>query len=381
MPDGAGKTAKQMMHSPERFLNRELSWLDFNRRVLEEASNPSHPLLERLRFLSISASNLDEFEMVRYAGLREQVRAGVTRRSQEGLTPGEQIALIEEASLGLIASQQARWRQLKEELETQNIFVLSGSDLNKRDKADLDEFFRNHIFPVLTPLAVDPAHPFPFIPNLGFSVALDLVSVNGDEGHIGIVPLPAFVRRFIRLPRNAKGALRFIPLEDVIGLFVRDLFPGFKERERCLFRIVRDSDIEIEEEAEDLIREFEVLLKQRRRGRIVRLRMQSSAPKHLRDFIIREIGTEEADVVLYDGLVNPYDGQAMGVFGEMCVEKLGFTREEQDAFAVESVKRSQAAIESGAFRNEIAPVTVASRKGDLMPLREMEHRLRLLDPA
>ncbi|MCB9961278.1 MAG: RNA degradosome polyphosphate kinase [Hyphomonas sp.] len=303
MPDGAGKTAKQMMHSPERFLNRELSWLDFNRRVLEEASNPSHPLLERLRFLSISASNLDEFEMVRYAGLREQVRAGVTRRSQEGLTPGEQIALIEEASLGLIASQQARWRQLKEELETQNIFVLSGSDLNKRDKADLDEFFRNHIFPVLTPLAVDPAHPFPFIPNLGFSVALDLVSVNGDEGHIGIVPLPAFVRRFIRLPRNAKGALRFIPLEDVIGLFVRDLFPGFKERERCLFRIVRDSDIEIEEEAEDLIREFEVLLKQRRRGRIVRLRMQSSAPKHLRDFIIREIGTEEADVVLYDGIL------------------------------------------------------------------------------
>ena len=303
MAEGAAKTVKQLMASPERFLNRELSWLEFNRRVLEEAANPSHPLLERLRFLSISASNLDEFEMVRYAGLREQVRAGVTRPSQEGLTPAAQIAQIEEVSLELIADQQARWRQLKEELETEKIHVLSAEDLSKKDLADLDEFFRNHIFPVLTPLAVDPAHPFPFIPNLGFSVALDLVSDHGDEGHIGIVPLPAFVRRFIRLPRSPKGGLRFIPLEDVIGLFVTDLFPGFREKSRCLFRIVRDSDIEIEEEAEDLIREFEVLLKQRRRGRIVRIRMQSSAPQHLREFIATEIGAETADVVLYDGIL------------------------------------------------------------------------------
>ncbi|MEZ5954546.1 MAG: RNA degradosome polyphosphate kinase [Hyphomonas sp.] len=303
MPDGAAKTARQMMQSPQRFLNRELSWLGFNHRVLEEAANSSHPMLERLRFLSISASNLDEFEMVRYAGIREQVRAGMTRRTQEGLTPSEQVRQIEEASLKLIAEQQARWRQLKDELETENIHVLAASDLGKKDKAELDDFFRNHIFPVLTPLAVDPAHPFPFIPNLGFSVALDLVAEHGDVGHIGIVPLPSFVRRFIRLPKSPKGVLRFIPLEDVIGLFVGDLFPGFKERNRCLFRIVRDSDIEIEEEAEDLIREFEVLLKQRRRGRIVRLRMQSSAPKHLRDFIAREIGAEDADVVLYDGIL------------------------------------------------------------------------------
>lgn len=303
MAEGTARTAKQLMASPQRFLNRELSWLEFNRRVLEEAANPSHPLLERLRFLSISASNLDEFEMVRYAGLREQVRAGVTRPSQEGLTPAQQVAQIEEVSLSLIADQQARWRQLKDELETQDIQVLSATDLSKKDHADLDEFFRNHIFPVLTPLAVDPAHPFPFIPNLGFSIALDLKSEHGDVGHIGIVPLPAFVRRFIRLPRSTKGVLRFIPLEDVIGLFVSDLFPGFKEKSRCLFRIVRDSDIEIEEEAEDLIREFEVLLKQRRRGRIVRLRMQSSAPQHLREFITREIGAENADVVLYDGIL------------------------------------------------------------------------------
>ncbi|MCA8901057.1 MAG: RNA degradosome polyphosphate kinase [Hyphomonas sp.] len=291
------------MQSPERYLNRELSWLDFNRRVLEEAANGRHPLLERLRFLSISASNLDEFEMVRYAGLREQVRAGVTRRSQEGLTAAEQVELIEERSLNLIAEQQARWRQLKEELEGQNIHVLSVKELTKRERAELDDFFRNHIFPVLTPLAVDPAHPFPFIPNLGFSIALDLVSEKEDLAHIGIVPLPSFVRRFIRLTKGPKGALRFIPLEDVIGLFIGDLFPGFEERDRCLFRIVRDSDIEVMEEAEDLIREFEVLLKQRRRGRIVRLRMQSSAPSRLREFITREIGAEEADVVLYDGIL------------------------------------------------------------------------------
>ncbi|MCA8890460.1 MAG: RNA degradosome polyphosphate kinase [Hyphomonas sp.] len=303
MADGGAKTARQMMASPDRFLNRELSWLEFNRRVLEEAANPNHPLLERLRFLSISASNLDEFEMVRYAGLREQVRAGVTKPSQEGLTPAVQVEQIEELSLKLIAEQLSRWRQLKEELESENIHVLSAGDLSKKDLADLDAFFRSHIFPVLTPLAVDPAHPFPFIPNLGFSVALDLVSKHGDEGHIGIVPLPAFVRRFIRLPSKPKGPLRFIPLEDVIGLFIGDLFPGYKEKSRCLFRIVRDSDIEIEEEAEDLIREFEVLLKQRRRGRIVRLRMQSSAPQHLREFITREIGAENADVVLYDGIL------------------------------------------------------------------------------
>jgi polyphosphate kinase len=303
MADGAAKTARQLMASPDRFLNRELSWLEFNRRVLEEAANPNHPLLERLRFLSISASNLDEFEMVRYAGLREQVRAGVTKPSQEGLTPAVQVEQIEELSLKLIAEQLSRWRQLKEELESENIHVLSAGDLSKKDLADLDSFFRSHIFPVLTPLAVDPAHPFPFIPNLGFSVALDLVSKYGDEGHIGIVPLPAFVRRFIRLPSKQKGPLRFIPLEDVIGLFIGDLFPGYKEKSRCLFRIVRDSDIEIEEEAEDLIREFEVLLKQRRRGRIVRLRMQSSAPQHLREFITREIGAENADVVLYDGIL------------------------------------------------------------------------------
>ncbi|MBI1399507.1 RNA degradosome polyphosphate kinase [Hyphomonas sp.] len=303
MADGQSRVNKQLMGSPQRFLNRELSWLEFNQRVLEEADNRAHPLLERLRFLSISASNLDEFDMVRYAGLREQVRAGVTRPSQDGLTPAQQVSAIEEAAFNLIADQQKQWKALKAAMEDEGIFVLAAEDLTKRERADIEAYFHSNIFPILTPLAIDPAHPFPFIPNLGFTIAFDLQPVNGGEAQVGIVPMPSFVRRFIRLPKGAKPGIRFIALEDVIGLFLPALFPGFKEAGRCLFRIVRDSDIEIEEESEDLIREFEVLLKQRRRGRIVRLRMQSSAPERLRNFIMREIGADSSDVVQYDGIL------------------------------------------------------------------------------
>jgi len=302
MPDGQ-RLNRQLMSSPQRFLNRELSWLEFNQRVLEEADNQSHPLLERLRFLSISASNLDEFDMVRYAGLREQVRAGVTKQSQDGLAPAQQVAEIEAAALDLIASQQQQWRQIKSDMEKENIFVLEAKDLTKRERAEIETYFHANVFPILTPLAIDPAHPFPFIPNLGFTIAFDLESLSAGEAQVGIVPMPTFVRRFIRLPKGQKPGIRFIALEDVIGLFLTTLFPGFREAGRCLFRIVRDSDIEIEEESEDLIREFEVLLKQRRRGRIVRLRMQASAPDALRTFIMREIGSEQSDIVLYDGIL------------------------------------------------------------------------------
>jgi polyphosphate kinase len=305
MPDGQQqqRAVRQIMSSPQRFLNRELSWLQFNQRVLDEADNPDHPLLERLRFLSISASNLDEFDMVRYAGLREQVRAGVTKLSLDGLTPAQQVAEIEAASLKLIAAQQEQWRKLKGEMEAEGIHVLEPRDLTRKERSEIEDYFNANIFPILTPLAVDPAHPFPFIPNLGFTIAFDLESETGGEGQVGIVPMPTFVRRFIRLQTGTKPGIRFIALEDVIGMFLGALFPGFKEAGRCLFRIVRDSDIEIEEESEDLIREFEVLLKQRRRGRIVRLRMQSSAPDKLRDFIMREIGAEPSDIVLYDGIL------------------------------------------------------------------------------
>ena len=293
-----------LMRSPKRFLNRELSWLRFNERVLEEAHNPSHPLLERLRFLSISANNLDEFFMVRYAGLREQLRAGVTRISQEGMTPAEQVEAIEKQSANLMEAQQACWKELRERLGEEKIDVLRTSDLGKQDLAWLREHFESNVFPILTPQAVDPAHPFPFIPNLGFAVAFQLIPEKaGVEAMVGLVPMPAFSPRFIRLPDRQKKGVRFVRLESVIAEFMDMLFPGFNSAGHCVFRIVRDSDIEIEEEAEDLIHEFEILLKQRRRGRIVRIHVDGDAPDQLQEFITREIGSEPRDLMILHGLL------------------------------------------------------------------------------
>lgn len=300
------KTPKE---ASERYINRELSWLKFNERVLEEAENTSHPLLERLRFLSISANNLDEFFMVRYAGLREQARAGIQKRSIEGRTPAEQIQEIESSVETLMKDQQACWDVLRCELKKEQIEVLAMSDIKRSDMTWLQDRFESHIFPILTPQAVDPAHPFPFIPNLGFAVAFQLNPAAGSAGEpmVGLVPMPAFSPRFIRLPDKKSGVLRFVRLESVIAHFQHMLFPGFEAKGHCVFRIVRDSDIEIEEEAEDLIAEFEILLKQRRRGRIVRIHIDSDGPKSLRDFVAREIGAEARDVMLLDGLLGMKD--------------------------------------------------------------------------
>tara|TARA_B100000678_G_scaffold291287_1_gene307398 strand:- start:18961 stop:21087 length:2127 start_codon:yes stop_codon:yes gene_type:complete len=293
------------MTSPSRFIDRELSWLSFNQRVLEEAGNSKHPLLERLRFLSISANNLDEFYMVRVAGLREQVRAGVTRRGLDGHTPAEQLVAVNELASTLMADQQTRWQTLREELLAQDIQVLDTPDITKADKIWLRDHFMSYIFPILTPLAVDPAHPFPFIPNLGFAIALDLVSNATGEPMKALVPLPSQVARFIRLPKLSKAPkrIRFLSLEGVLRLFLDIIFPGFSCVGQCQFRVVRDSDIEIEEEAEDLIREFEILLKQRRRGRVVRLKLDAKAEESLKKFIIHGVGAEEQDIVEVDGIL------------------------------------------------------------------------------
>ncbi len=301
--DATSPDPRDLMAMPERFLNRELSWLKFNERVLEEAANRSHPLLERLRFLSISASNLDEFYMVRYAGLREQVRAGIVRPSQDGLTPAQQVARIEDEAGLLMQAQQERWKELQGSLAQAGLEVLDGKSLSIADKSWLKGHFQERILPIVTPLAVDPAHPFPFIPNLGFAVAFSLKAKTGGDTMTGLVPLPAFSPRFIRLPEAKKGQTRFISLEDLLSLFLDQLYPGYEPTGQCAFRIVRDSDIEIEEEAEDLIREFEILLKQRRRGRIVRIKLQKDAPKSLREFILREIEAEPQDVVMTDGIL------------------------------------------------------------------------------
>ena len=288
--------------SEERFFNREISWLNFNRRVLEEAANKSHPLLERVRFLSISASNLDEFYMVRYAGLRGQVSAGITKTSTDGLSPTQQVSEIEDVAGQLMKDQQAQLRKLKKEMHAAGIEITAVADLKKTDLTWLRQEFDQHIFPLLTPLAVDAAHPFPFLQNLGFAIAVDMQSDSGD--HLtALVPIPEGTPRFVRLPGKPKDPTRYVMLEDVIGLCLDKLFPGFEEKGLCCFRVVRDSDIEIEEDAEDLIVEFENLLNRRRRGRIVRIMMTRGAPRHLKTVILQGLKADASDVVLINGML------------------------------------------------------------------------------
>ena len=261
--------------SPERFINRELSWLAFNERVLEEASNPEVPLLERVRFLAISATNLNEFYMVRVARLNGQVEAGITARSQDGMTPAEQLAAIAVRSRALMDNQQAGWEALVAEMREQGIFVLDESELDDADRAGLEEHFMSEIFPVLSPIASDPAHPFPFIPNLGFSLVVRCAR-DGEEPMFGLVPIPQGIPRFVQI---RDGTDRFIPVEQVIRAFVGQLFPGFRVEDASVCRVLRDSDVEIEEEAEDLVREFERLLRERRRERSSALPSTATSPR------------------------------------------------------------------------------------------------------
>jgi polyphosphate kinase len=291
---------------PKRFFNRELSWLAFNWRVLEEASNPRVPLLERVRFVSISATNLDEFYTVRVAGLRELAHSGNTTPAIDGLTPAEQLVLINEDARRLMAEQLVAWGRLKAEMETENIFLLTRDDLTDDDRRQLDDIFLSQVFPVLSPLAIDPAHPFPFIPNTGFSLALQLERKSDKRDLQALLPIPQQIARFIRLKASA-GQQRFLPLEELLLLHFESLFPGYRIKGHCAFRVLRDSDLELEEEAEDLVREFEVALKRRRRGEVVRMKISAGAPDRLRALIMDELEVTEDEVIEIDGLIGTAD--------------------------------------------------------------------------
>ncbi|MBS0520103.1 MAG: RNA degradosome polyphosphate kinase [Proteobacteria bacterium] len=296
--------------SPRRFINRELSWLAFNTRVLEEASNTRHPLLERVRFLSISAANLDEFYMVRVAGLVDMLPNRSTLLSDDGLTPAEQLAAIRERASTLMADQQQVWATLQVELREAGIAVLAASELHERERAWLEQYFIDQVFPILTPLAIDPAHPFPFIPNGGFSALLKLQRRDDKRTLMALLPLPPQVDRFVRLPGSA---IRFLPLEELIAIFLPRLFPGYEVTARGFFRVIRDSDVEINEESEDLVLLYESALKRRRRGALISIAVDAAMPTELRDFLFDqlEIAGQTVHVFELDRMLNIEDVKAV----------------------------------------------------------------------
>ena len=288
--------------SRKRFINRELSWLAFNERVLEEAMNERHPLLERVRFLSISGTNLDEFFMVRVAGLRAQVQAGVTSLSQDGRTPLQQFRQVNSRAAKLMTRQQEIWQVLREELAATGVSVLHPSDLKTKDEEWMDDYFIRQIFPVLTPLAVDPAHPFPFIPNGGLCLALSLRRPESGGRMSALLPLPLQMPRFVRIPGKLKKP-RFLRVEELICRYLHTLFPGFEVEEVEHFRVLRDSEVEIQEKAEDLLQEFESLVKRRKRGSVISLRVSTFMSKEMRDFLIIELAAEANSVFQAGGLL------------------------------------------------------------------------------
>lgn len=292
------------INQPSRFINRELSWLAFNARVLDEAFNSRYPLLERLRFLAISAENMDEFFMVRVAGLKGQVRAGIKTLGDDGLLPAQQLMATLREAEALMHRQQLCWRNLRAELSEKQIHVLERADLSDSDRQWLADYFMDQIFPVLTPIAFDPAHPFPFIPNRGFSHISLMRSPKSKETLRVLIPVPGQLERFVRLPGSAT---RFILIEELIEENLGRLFPGFESLKSACFRVLRDSEMEIDEEAEDLVRTFESALKQRRRGSVVRMAVLGTLPPELSEDVLEGLGLSPGEELTFDSMIGLSD--------------------------------------------------------------------------
>ncbi|GHF27721.1 polyphosphate kinase [Kordiimonas sediminis] len=291
------------LRGADKYLNRELSWLQFNIRVLEEARNSNHPLLERLRFLSISGNNLDEFYMVRVAGLKGQSYMDVSVRSDDGLSPAEQLVRINETTDKLMVHQQEIWAELIKEMRENGIILLNPKEITPEEFSWVENYFLESVLPVLTPIAVDPAHPFPFIQNQGFTMVLSLTRNTDNHDMVALLPVPHQVQRFIRLPKSDTSEVRFIAIERILEMFLNQLFPGYTINGTGVFRVIRDSDMEIEEEAEDLVRVFESALKRRRKGRVIRLKMNVDMPERLRNLVISRMDADEESVILVDGIL------------------------------------------------------------------------------
>ena len=296
-PVAAGLAAEQ---DGARYFNRELSWLEFNRRVLAEAGNPSYPLLERLRFLSISGSNLDEFQMVRVAGLAGQVRRQIEEVSIDGRTPSQQLAAINEVVVEIEAAQQDTWRELKASLGEAGIRIVGDERLDAKQEHWLKDYFLEHVMPIITPQAIDPAHPFPFVANQGMGVMFSLTRLADQAQVMEMVLIPSALQRFVRLPGDDAV---WISIEDLMARHADELFPGFRVGGHGVFRLLRDSDIEIEEDAEDLVRHFRTAIQRRRRGMVIMLELQGEADPGAEQMLRSQLGLDRAMVVKTGGLI------------------------------------------------------------------------------
>ncbi len=290
----------------ELYFNRELSWLSFNERVLAEAENESYPLLERLRFLSISGSNLDEFMMIRVAGLVGQVQRGIGKPSIDGQTPSQQLTAIRAKLVELSARQQAIWRELHDRLSEVDIHVADEHRVNPSAYQWLKNYFLEEILPIITPQALDPAHPFPFVTNEGMGLLFTLSREVDKERIIEMILIPPALPRYVRVP--GEEAI-YVSIASLIVRFADQLFPGFTIKGDGLFRVLRDSDIEIEEEAEDLVRTFRSAIQRRRRGQVIQLEMEEDFDNHAEQVLLEQLGVHDAAVIKTDGIIG-IDGLA-----------------------------------------------------------------------